>query len=131
MMGAPGFGLSEDERSEMKTALEVAHGNKDDSLGLKLRSVFEAGEGRRQREVAAAFNVPLRAFELGFSVQYHRQKLPQADKDRQATWLREELPPIKKSPRGRWRPDVRGRGSILPIGLHLPALGEERYRIGG
>jgi putative transposase len=34
--------------------------------------------------------------ELGFSVQYPRQKLSQADKERQATWLREELPAIKK-----------------------------------
>jgi transposase len=33
---------------------------------------------------------------LGFSVQYPRQKLSQADKQRQATWLREELPAIKK-----------------------------------
>lgn len=34
--------------------------------------------------------------ELGFSVQYPRQKLSQADKERQATWLRNELPTIKK-----------------------------------
>jgi transposase len=34
--------------------------------------------------------------ELGFSVQYPRQKLSQADKELQATWLREELPAIKK-----------------------------------
>lgn len=34
--------------------------------------------------------------ELGFSVQYPRQKLSQADKEQQATWLREELPRIKK-----------------------------------
>lgn len=34
--------------------------------------------------------------ELGFSVQYPRQKLSQADKELQATWLREDLPAIKK-----------------------------------
>jgi transposase len=176
MMGARGFRLSEDQRSEMKTALEVAHGNKDYSLGLKLRSVLAAGEGRRQKKVAAVFNIPLRTLEwwiqrfrsggipglvngpypgkasrlsaeqkfelaliiehgpeahgldtgvwtapvvadllarrfgvkyscsqvrrilheLGFSVQYPRQKLSQADKDRQTTWLRVELPAIKK-----------------------------------
>jgi len=63
MIGARGFRLSEDERFEMKAALEIAHGNKDYSLGLKLRSVLAAGDGRRQREVATVFNVPLRTLE--------------------------------------------------------------------
>ncbi len=62
-MGARGFRLTEDQRTEMKTALEVAKGNKDYSVGLKLRSVLAAGKGRRQREVAAVFNTPLRALE--------------------------------------------------------------------
>ena len=34
--------------------------------------------------------------ELGFSLQYPRQELSQADKKRQATWLEEELPEVKK-----------------------------------
>jgi len=34
--------------------------------------------------------------ELGFSLQYPRQELSQADKIRQATWLEEELPEVKK-----------------------------------
>jgi transposase len=34
--------------------------------------------------------------ELGFSVQYPRQELSQADKKRQATWIEEELPEVKK-----------------------------------
>ena len=34
--------------------------------------------------------------ELGFSLQYPRQEPSQADKKRQATWLEEELPEIKK-----------------------------------
>lgn len=38
--------------------------------------------------------------ELGFSVQYPRRLLSKADKKLQATWLEEELPAIKKSPRG-------------------------------
>jgi transposase len=38
--------------------------------------------------------------ELGFSLQYPRQELSKADKKRQATWLKEELPEKKKSPRG-------------------------------
>lgn len=33
---------------------------------------------------------------LGFSVQYPRQKLSKADKERQRTWVEEELPEIKK-----------------------------------
>lgn len=39
--------------------------------------------------------------ELGFSVQYPRRLLSKADKKLQATWLEEELPAIKKSPRGK------------------------------
>lgn len=34
--------------------------------------------------------------ELGFSLQYPRQELSKADEKRQATWLEEELPEIKK-----------------------------------
>jgi transposase len=34
--------------------------------------------------------------ELGFSIQYPRQMLSEADKKRQATWLEEELPEIEK-----------------------------------
>jgi transposase len=34
--------------------------------------------------------------ELGFSLQYPRQELSQADKKRQATWIEEELPEVKK-----------------------------------
>jgi transposase len=34
--------------------------------------------------------------ELGFSLQYPRQELSEADKKRQTTWLEEELPEIKK-----------------------------------
>jgi len=37
--------------------------------------------------------------DLGFSVQYPRQMLSKADKKRQATWLEEELPEIKKKPK--------------------------------
>lgn len=33
---------------------------------------------------------------LGFSVQYPRRKLSKADKERQRTWVEEELPEIKK-----------------------------------
>lgn len=36
---------------------------------------------------------------LGFSVQYPNRKLSKADKVAQATWLLEELPSIKKSPK--------------------------------
>lgn len=39
--------------------------------------------------------------ELGFSLQYPRQELSQADKKRQATWLEEELPEIKKKSKTR------------------------------
>jgi len=39
---------------------------------------------------------------LGFSIQYPRQKLSKADKERQRTWVEVQLPEIKKSPeRGR------------------------------
>lgn len=34
--------------------------------------------------------------ELGFSMQYPKRQLAEADKDRQATWVQEELPAIKK-----------------------------------
>jgi len=34
--------------------------------------------------------------DLGFSVQYPRQEFSQADKKRQATWVEEELPEVKK-----------------------------------
>ena len=34
--------------------------------------------------------------ELGFSLQYPRQEPSEADKKRQATWLEEEVPEIKK-----------------------------------
>ena len=37
--------------------------------------------------------------ELGFSLQYPRQEYSKADKKRQATWLEDELPDIKKKPR--------------------------------
>jgi transposase len=37
--------------------------------------------------------------ELGFSLQYPRQEYSKADKKRQATWLEEELPDIKKKSR--------------------------------
>lgn len=37
--------------------------------------------------------------ELGFSVQYPRREIAEADTDKQATWAQEELPVIKKSPR--------------------------------
>lgn len=37
--------------------------------------------------------------ELGFSIQYPRQMLSEADKKRQATWLEEELPGTKKKRR--------------------------------
>jgi len=36
--------------------------------------------------------------ELGFSVQYPREKLALADKEAQETWLRETYPRIKKTP---------------------------------
>jgi transposase len=44
--------------------------------------------------------------ELGFSLQYPRQEPSEADKKRQATWLEEELPEIKKSPRRQRRFDI-------------------------
>ena len=34
--------------------------------------------------------------ELGFSLQYPGRELSQADKKRQATWLEDELPEVKK-----------------------------------
>lgn len=37
--------------------------------------------------------------ELGFSLQYPRQELSQADKKLQATWIEEELPEVKKKPK--------------------------------
>ncbi len=46
--------------------------------------------------------------ELGFSIQYPRQELANADKKRQTTWLMEELPDIKKSPRRPRDPDIPG-----------------------
>lgn len=44
--------------------------------------------------------------EPGFSIQYPRQMLSEADKKRQATWLEEELPEIEKKRRGPGGPDV-------------------------
>jgi transposase len=37
--------------------------------------------------------------ELGFSLQYPRQELSKADEKRQATWLEQKLPEIKKKPK--------------------------------
>jgi transposase len=43
-------------------------------------------------------HVPRLLHELGFSIQRPRRRLARADKEAQATWLREKFPTIKKKP---------------------------------
>lgn len=56
---------------------------------------------RRLKIAYSASQIRRVLHELGFSLQYPRQELSQADKKRQATWLEEELPEIKKKSKKR------------------------------
>ncbi|MGC8907054.1 MAG: IS630 family transposase [Desulfomonilaceae bacterium] len=60
---------------------------------------------------------------LGFSVQYPRQKLSKADKERQRTWVEITLPAIKKSPERAGHIDVCGRGVFRAVRDSVSSLG--------
>lgn len=88
--------LSAEQKSELARIIEggpEAHGL---DTGVWTAPVVVELVARRFRVQYSCSQVRRILHELGFSVQYPRQKLSQADKERQATWLREELPGIKK-----------------------------------
>ena len=58
-------------------------------------------------------HIPRLLHELGFSVQRPRKRLARADQEKQAVWLRERLPALKKSAPLSRGPPFRGRGELL------------------
>lgn len=88
--------LSAEQKSELALIIEEgpeAHGL---DTGVWTAPVVADMVARRFRVRYSCSQIRRILHELGFSVQYPRQKLSQADKELQATWLREEVPAIKK-----------------------------------
>lgn len=88
--------LSLDQKRELATL--IREGPEDSGLDTGVWTSPIVADLVKQRFNIAYSPSQIRRIlrELGFSVQYPRQELSQADKKRQATWVEEELPKIKK-----------------------------------
>jgi putative transposase len=89
-------GLSLDQKREL--AILVRQGPEESGLdtGVWTAPIIADLVKRRFNIKYSASQIRRILHELGFSIQYPRQALSEADKKRQATWIEEELPEIKK-----------------------------------
>jgi len=90
-------GLSEQQREQLAAIVEAGPLAAGFKTGMWTGPVI--AQLIRDRFGVSYHNhhVPRLLHQLGFSVQRPRKRLAKADKDAQATWLRERLPAIKKS----------------------------------
>jgi putative transposase len=93
--------LSLDQKREL--AILIRQGPEDSGLdtGVWTSPIIADMVKRRFKIAYSASQIRRVLHELGFSLQYPRQELSQADKKRQATWVEEELPEIKKKSKKR------------------------------
>ncbi len=94
-------GLSLDQKRQL--AILIRQGPEDCGLdtGVWTAPIIADLVKRRFKIAYSPSQIRRVLHELGFSLQYPRQELSEADKKRQATWLEEELPEIKKKSRKR------------------------------
>ena len=92
--------LSLDQKRELAIVIQQGPENSGMDTGVWTSPIIVDLVKLRFRIAYSPSQIRRILHELGFSLQYPRQELSKADKKRQATWLEEELPEIKKSPRG-------------------------------
>jgi len=92
--------LSLDQKRELAIMIREGPENSGLDTGVWTSPIVADLVKRRFKIAYSPSQIRRILHELGFSIQYPRQELSQADKKRQATWIQEELPEIKKKPRG-------------------------------
>lgn len=88
--------LSLDQKRELATMIREGPENSDLDTGVWTAPIIADLVKQRFRIAYSPSQIRRVLHELGFSLQYPRQELSQADKKVQATWLEEELPEVKK-----------------------------------
>jgi len=88
--------LSLDQKRELAMMIREGPENSGLDTGVWTASIIAGLVKQRFRIAYSPSQIRRVLHELGFSLQYPRQELSQADKKRQATWLEEELPEVKK-----------------------------------
>jgi transposase len=90
--------LSAEQKAELSTIIEEGPEKQDLETGVWTAPIIVDLVSRRFGIDYSASQIRRILHELGFSLQYPRQKLSKADRERQTRWLRAELPAIKKRP---------------------------------
>jgi transposase len=88
--------LSLDQKRELAIMIRQGPENSGLDTGVWTAPIIADLVKRRFRIAYSPSQIRRVLHELGFSLQYPRQEPSKADKKRQATWLDEELPEIKK-----------------------------------
>ena len=88
--------LSLDQKRELAIVIQQGPENSGMDTGVWTSPIIVDLVKLRFRIAYSPSQIRRVLHELGFSLQYPRQELSKADKKRQATWLEEELPEIKK-----------------------------------
>lgn len=88
--------LSLDQKRELAMMIREGPENSGLDTGVWTAPIIADLVKQRFRIAYSPSQIRRVLHELGFSLQYPRQELSQADKKRQATWLEEELPEVKK-----------------------------------
>jgi transposase len=88
--------LSLDQKRELAMIIREGPENSGLDTGVWTAPIIADLLNQRFRITYSPSQIRRVLHELGFSLQYPRQELSQADKIRQATWLEEELPEVKK-----------------------------------
>ena len=88
--------LSLDQKRELAMIIREGPENSGLDTGVWTALIIADLLNQRFRITYSPSQIRRVLHELGFSLQYPRQELSQADKIRQATWLEEELPEVKK-----------------------------------
>ena len=88
--------LSLDQKRELAIMIREGPENSGLDTGVWTSPIVADLVKRRFKIAYSPSQIRRILHELGFSIQYPRQELSQADKKRQATWIQEELPEIKK-----------------------------------
>jgi transposase len=91
--------LSLEQKRELAMMIREGPENSGLDTGVWTASIIADSVKQRFRIAYSPSQIRRVLHELGFSLQYPRQELSQADKKRQATWLEEELPDVKKKPK--------------------------------
>lgn len=94
----PAARLSADQLDELAAVIEAGPQNAGFSSGMWTGPVIGEWIRRRFGVRYHTHYIPELLHKLGFSVQRPRRRLARADQERQALWLRETLPRIKKKP---------------------------------